>query len=319
LLVDGVNGRLVGDLYTAVGNIKITGGTSGQYLRTDGTGNLSWHNVTGGSGASSLIDLTDVNVLSPNAGQVLAWNGADWINSSYFVGDTAGSVFADDSTKLVDGVIGKLVGDYDNSYIKITQDRIYPPYDAPIIFTRDSSPGGQRVEFHVNRASTDITNSISTGMGGIDSIRISSNAYTPEMGELSGSIAIGSNFPDSITFYPTYIGSQVDPAGVITDPYTPTKFFVITMPYNQTEFESRNIKYLTFDSYGRMAINKENAQATLDIGGCMKMDILSSEPTDLYDGLIAIANGTSWNPTGSGKKTMVVRLGGAWVSVASAA
>lgn len=30
----------------AVGNVKITGGTSGQYLSTDGTGNLSFQTVT---------------------------------------------------------------------------------------------------------------------------------------------------------------------------------------------------------------------------------------------------------------------------------
>ena len=37
----------------AVGNVKITGGTSGQYLQTDGTGNLSWTSVLGGGGGGS--------------------------------------------------------------------------------------------------------------------------------------------------------------------------------------------------------------------------------------------------------------------------
>ena len=36
----------------AVGNVKITGGTSGQYLQTDGTGNLSWAAGGGGGGGS---------------------------------------------------------------------------------------------------------------------------------------------------------------------------------------------------------------------------------------------------------------------------
>jgi hypothetical protein len=31
----------------AIGNVKITGGTTGQYLKTDGTGNLSWSSVSG--------------------------------------------------------------------------------------------------------------------------------------------------------------------------------------------------------------------------------------------------------------------------------
>jgi hypothetical protein len=35
-----------------VGNVKITGGTTGQYLKTDGTGNLSWAAASGGGGAT---------------------------------------------------------------------------------------------------------------------------------------------------------------------------------------------------------------------------------------------------------------------------
>lgn len=30
----------------AIGNVKITGGTTGQYIKTDGTGNLSFATVT---------------------------------------------------------------------------------------------------------------------------------------------------------------------------------------------------------------------------------------------------------------------------------
>jgi hypothetical protein len=36
----------------AVGNVRITGGTSGQVLTTNGNGNLSWSTVSGGSGSS---------------------------------------------------------------------------------------------------------------------------------------------------------------------------------------------------------------------------------------------------------------------------
>lgn len=34
----------------AVANLHVSGGTSGQYLQTDGTGNLTWATVTGGGG-----------------------------------------------------------------------------------------------------------------------------------------------------------------------------------------------------------------------------------------------------------------------------
>jgi hypothetical protein len=49
----------------AVGNVKITGGSSSQYLQTDGTGNLSWSTVA--SGASSNISNGNSNVNIPSA------------------------------------------------------------------------------------------------------------------------------------------------------------------------------------------------------------------------------------------------------------
>jgi hypothetical protein len=69
---------------------------------------------TAGGGAVSIAstDLSDgtsivktVNGVSPIGGAVVL---------TIFDGDVAGSVFADDSTLLVDGVAGKLVGDYEN-------------------------------------------------------------------------------------------------------------------------------------------------------------------------------------------------------------
>ena len=40
----------------AVGNVTITGGTAGQYLQTNGSGNLSWANATGGNGSPGGTD-----------------------------------------------------------------------------------------------------------------------------------------------------------------------------------------------------------------------------------------------------------------------
>lgn len=37
----------------AIGNLKITGGLSGQAITTDGTGNLSWANATGGGSSTA--------------------------------------------------------------------------------------------------------------------------------------------------------------------------------------------------------------------------------------------------------------------------
>jgi hypothetical protein len=52
-----------------VGNISIGGGSNGQVLTTNGSGNLSWTTVSGGSGSSNTIYQTLANV--PNANVVI--------------------------------------------------------------------------------------------------------------------------------------------------------------------------------------------------------------------------------------------------------
>lgn len=54
-------------------------GNSGKYLTTNGT-NTSWATVTGGS--TNLDGLTDVVLTSPSNGQVLKYNGTNWINDT---------------------------------------------------------------------------------------------------------------------------------------------------------------------------------------------------------------------------------------------
>jgi hypothetical protein len=78
------------------------------------------------------------------------------------------------------------------------------------------------------------------------------------------------------------------------------------------------VNYLTFDSKGQLAVNQEDAQATLDVNGFAKLAVLTAEPAVLANGMIAIADGTLWNPLTNGRQCMVVRLNGAWIEIASA-
>ena len=64
-------------------DLGITDGTSGQVLSTDGSGNFSFVNQTGGGGgATTLSGLTDVSTTSPTTGQVLKWSGTEWAPST---------------------------------------------------------------------------------------------------------------------------------------------------------------------------------------------------------------------------------------------
>jgi plastocyanin len=64
---------------TALTDLGITDGTSGQVLTTDGAGAFTFSTVSGGGGgATTLGALTDVSATAPTTGQVLKWSGTQW-------------------------------------------------------------------------------------------------------------------------------------------------------------------------------------------------------------------------------------------------
>ena len=60
------------------------GGTN-QYLKNDGSGNLSW--VTLGAGVSALPDLSDVTITSAATGEYLKYSGTAWVDSPLEISD----------------------------------------------------------------------------------------------------------------------------------------------------------------------------------------------------------------------------------------
>lgn len=62
-------------------------GTNGQVLQTDGQGALSF--ADGGSGSSTLAELTDTTITSAASGEIIQYNGSSWVNDDTLVVDTA--------------------------------------------------------------------------------------------------------------------------------------------------------------------------------------------------------------------------------------
>lgn len=60
-------------------------GGANQYLKNDGSGNLSW--VTLGAGVSALPDLSDVTITSASDGEYLKYNGSQWIDAPLEITD----------------------------------------------------------------------------------------------------------------------------------------------------------------------------------------------------------------------------------------
>lgn len=91
---------------TITGTLTVGGstGTSGQYLRSTGTG-VQWVTVD----TSTLDGLTDVVISSPTAQQVLTYNGTVWINADSNA-TVASAVFATNAQSDLGSVTDLILG-----------------------------------------------------------------------------------------------------------------------------------------------------------------------------------------------------------------
>jgi hypothetical protein len=122
-------------------------------------------------------------------------------------------------------------------------------------------------------------------------------------------------------------GSNYVPAcimGMGVDPFASVTTGAVPGGISFTSISDGNITHLTktflMDSRGYVGINNGFNQpgATLDVNGFAKLAVLTSAPATPAEGMIAIADGTSWNPMGTGKKVVVAYLAGGWRQMATA-
>lgn len=113
------------DNFADLTDVDLTGLTDGQTIAY----NLGNTRFEPANLPTSINDLSDVDTTDVTAGKVLKWNGSVFVTelegaitegATYNIsidGDVSGSVFADDSTLLVDGVSGVVTGDINNQII----------------------------------------------------------------------------------------------------------------------------------------------------------------------------------------------------------
>jgi hypothetical protein len=242
--------------------------------------------------------------------------------SESVVSDIQGSVFGDDSSIIVNAIdntitvgtglnIGQTIDSgmtlFDTSSNAEGGVYIYPGTDADsplVLATLTSTPSSVA--------------DVLTGLGNLRRMTLESykgSIASPTQlvgGDILGAYAFsGQDSPTNDNRIVSAILSQVDPNGTITTDRVDQKIHILV----GHGVNGASTKKFTFDSAGQMAINQETAAATLDVNGFAKLAILTAAPAVPAQGMIAIADGTVWNPTGSGNQTVVAYVNGAWAAL----
>jgi hypothetical protein len=338
VLITGSGGSL-----DTLADTDLTGAAEGDVLAYN-TANANWIPATP---IKTIGDLNDVVSSNPEVGDIISWDGTFWslrriseifgngenvnvnivsdgstimvdtANETFagtlngnVVGDVQGSVFADDSTLLVDGISGNIYAS------TITTNRIegnrfldIQSIDATNnLVTRQYQPEpGNYSEIYT------LTNGI-TGSG--QNTFVSRGNIIEPTAVQGGDILYGQNTV-------SHDGTQFQLTSAVNhmiDPYQPISTGVVPGVISFSTFTDgnpANFKGMVIDSRGYTAINNGllQSQATLDINGFAKLAVLTAEPTTLVNGLIAIADGVTWNPTASGIETVVAYINGGWTAI----
>ena len=226
-------------------------------------------------------------------------------------GDLKGSVVADDSTVMIDGQSGTIVGPIVSTNISGTLVK------ATTIENHTTDDLAVNVDGFINiNAGTDDTglSKIQMDQTGINYIELTTEPIAPgnpadvaniaiNATSASGNVVIGttsSSRNQAVTIYNATVNGTL--VGAAQGNHTGT---------------------LTGDVTG--SVFADDSAVMVDaVGFAMFSDTLSltplnAEPSNPVNGMIAVADGTGWDPASNAKNTLVAYLGGAWVTVAAAA
>jgi hypothetical protein len=201
---------------------------------------------------------------------------------------------------------------YSNSYMSIE-----PQYGG-LIFWMDGDAGGGTLGYSSNNGSNEMTWSgdmYSNGPtyqldGDQANLQIGAEV-TKTISDITLGATTSLSFSDPYYFNPN---STVTITGVVgTTELNNQTYFInssnelftdaaLTTPLNSSAFTP----YVS----GGTAVVAPRATASLPV--------LHSAPATPKSGMMAVADGTNWNPTSTGTETMVIYLGGAWRTIANA-
>jgi len=281
----------------------------------------------GGAGAGQSLN---VDIVGDDS--TILVNSSNNVHQGVFIGDVTGSVYADDSTALVNAVDGTVT--LDNGNVRIENNAVLSTAASGDGFEFDISTWTEApFNTTLNVYNTNETSAIriNTVNGGAND-EISGIAIRGHYGGYPGSGT--ETKPTAGDYIGEFVGTSYDPTfGGGTQVFSSGMFFrtdpneaiADDTAKGQIEFVTNSgtgtaiaPKYLVFDSAGQLAINQTSASATLDVNGFAKLAVLTAAPASPANGMIAIADGATWDPAGTGTQAAVAYLGGGWVTLGSA-
>tara|TARA_B110000503_G_scaffold68570_1_gene107053 strand:+ start:6146 stop:7357 length:1212 start_codon:yes stop_codon:yes gene_type:complete len=255
--------------------------------------------------------ITVTNNINGSDSSIIYNATTDTLTATTFVGNVTGSVFSDNSAVLVDGITGNMYA------TALTTDRIdgtlgyidlqgVDAINNLVLRYYEPVPGNHTEVYGVTDGSTGT---------GINTYVNRGTLNSPEIIQ-QGDIVHGSNivcFTGTTYQLSSSIVHLIDPAATVDGSTIPGMIAIATF----TDGNPANVKGITVDSRGYVNVNNglTQAAATLDINGFAKLAVLTAAPSPLTNGLIAIADGTSWNPTSSGVQTVVAYINSGWVAL----
>jgi hypothetical protein len=221
-------------------NVEITSLATDQVLKYDGT---NWINDN-----NSIVSLGDVEIIDAVVNQFLKYDGANWVNSNTFDGDVTGSVFSDNSTLLVDGTNGEIVGNVNNLLITTEQVNIsIEGFDRTPLSITTSTDGGNacNVNFFASRTSVANPTILAAGDSIID---LNSSGWDGVNYLPTAAIKLG------VDKYTTAIGTGIVPGRIV---------FLTFNESGTTGISNAMI----FNRFGNLGIGKDDPAQKLDVQG----------------------------------------------------
>ena len=277
---------------------------------------------------NNITDLADVDYINADIGDILSWNGVRWQAQGSVTADLQGSVFADDSTLLVDGVNAKL-GLTGNTVSDIG-DVFLDPLNTDDIFTWTGISWSNRpfssypMIYNIKDAANtkvllDTTAEILSA--NVNSFSVSATEFATarlEQRSLDAAPRADAYFVKSTTtpwgggnteFARQFFGVSVNSVDEYywSNSFSEDQLVIFPTPGGVADFG----KFTKIWSNGKVMINGDTGisgfddyarepDSQLDIYGVMKLTPQTAAPTTPVEGMIAVADRVTWDPAGVG-------------------